>query len=235
MPPTIKRNWHYLIFPLIAALCGALAVIFVVHEPNGYTGSMTFLLLLILIGAISILLILFGLFALAAKPDKKIAASIFLAAFMLPIGYFAGAAIAKSLQLGAYREEPMISLIPDIGNKVIFKKDVSEETISKFWDETIAVKRPDGRGREHLPGIKVIARVGPEGGHEMLMISYFPDVTEEQISYIREKIKASPVVEEYLENVDTSPQTPPPPASLPNAPDSKKSVNKAEANRLKQN
>lgn len=230
MHPTVKHNWHYLIFPLIAALCGALAVIFVVREPSGYIGSMTFLLLLLLIGAISIFLILFGLFALAAKPDKKVAASIFLAALLLPTGYFASAAIAKTLQLGAYREEPMISLIPDIGNKVIFKKDVSEEVISQFWDETIATKRPDGRGYEHLPGIRGIARVGPQGGREMLVISYFPDATEEQISYIRERIKASPVIEEYLENVDTSP--PPTPAPLPNAPDSKKSVNKVE---IKQN
>ena len=220
--PSKSNNWVYLIFPLIAALSGSLAIVIVIREPNGYTGSMVFGILLLLIGAITAFLILFGLFVLATEPNKKIAASFFLAAILLPIGYFSGAMVAQTFQLGAYREEPMISLIPDIGNKVIFKKSVSEEEISRFWNETISTERSDHRGFTMLPGIRGVARVMPENDHEILVLSCFPDATEEQTSYIREKIKASPVVEQYLENIDTTP--PATPTALPDPPNAKENV-----------
>ena len=209
----LQQNRYYLIAPAISFICGVLGIVIVASEANGYVASMTFLLIFLVVLALSGILLLAGVIALAAEPHKKIGASLLLSAVLLFAGFLASGFVAKTFEIGAYREEPMISLIPDIGNKVIFKKDVSEEAISKFWEETISTERSDGRGYEHLPGIRGIARVVAENGHETLVLSYFPGATEEQISYIRKKIKASPIVEEYLENVDTSP--PPTPAPAP--------------------
>src|SRR5690242_15231875 len=94
---------------------GALAIVPVVDSDNGYVAGFVFLPLLLLIGIVVFVLFIAGLITIT-KPAGPF---LLLSAVLLPTGFFGGAFVAKTLELGAYREEPMIHFPPPIANKVL--------------------------------------------------------------------------------------------------------------------
>lgn len=109
----LQQNRYYLIAPVISFICGVLGIVIVASDANGYVASMTFFLIFLLVLALSGILLLAGVIALAAEPDKKIGASLLLSAVLLFAGLLVSGFVAKTFGIGAYREEPMISIPVD--------------------------------------------------------------------------------------------------------------------------
>ena len=148
----MKPNHKYLLITVIGSLSvGALLLALVITSDNGYVAGFVFLPLLLLIGIISFILLFIGLIQIT----KKAGPFLLLSALLLPIGFFGAAYIAKQLELGAYREDPMVPLTPENSNIIIFKTGTTENQINHFWEEVLSVERSDNRGYDHLPGIKV--------------------------------------------------------------------------------
>jgi len=103
----------------------------------------------------------------------------------------------------------MATLAPVAGNAAEpFHKlaDKVKTSFSKFWDETISEKRSDGSGFSQLPGIQSSARAFLENENKGMMISYFPNATDAQRSYVRSRVHSSPIVENLAEDVAVTPE-----------------------------
>ncbi len=190
---------------LITTVCsfglGVLAIIPVVNSDNGYVAGFVFLPLLLLIGIAAFILFFAGLVTIT----KKAGPYLLLSSLLLPVGFFTGAFTAKYFEIGAYREDPMISLLPETSNIVLFKHGVSNEQISTFWNDTLATQREDGRGYEHLPGIGGIGRLPAFEGHEVVEFHFFDSATDEQREFVYDRVRSSPIVHELKINVSTKP------------------------------
>jgi hypothetical protein len=196
MKPIHKR---LLVTSVIALAVGALAIVPVVTSYNGYVAGFAFLPLFVLVCCVAFVLLVAGLITIT----KKVGPPLLLAAALIPVGFFGAAMISKQLELGAYKEDPMVPLIPEAANIVRFKKDTTEEQISVFWNETLATEREDKRGFEHLPGLQGVARLFPRDGREVVAFSFHAGATDEQRQYVYQRVRSSPIVYELRENVST--------------------------------
>ena len=174
-------------------------VVPIVTSQNGYVASFVFLPLLFLLAVICLILFIVGIVFLIR--ENAIGLYVLLAMLVLPAGFFVSAFTAKQLELGAYREEPMIPIVAPIANKVLFKKEATHDEIENFKTQMIGVA---SRGDN-----------GEENGHRVVVFEFWPDASEEQKNEIRERIKHYPPVYQYLENVETTPASVKPPASGP--------------------
>ena len=175
-----------------------------IASDNGYVAGFVFLPLLLMIGIISFILVFIGLIMIT----KKAGPFLLLSALLLPIGFFGAGFIAKALELGAYREDPMVPLTPENSNIIIFQKGTTENQINDFWKEVLSVKRSDNRGDDHLPGVKGIGRMPEKDGHEIVEFNFSAGSTEEQRQHAYAIIRSSPIVLELRENVPTKPYMP---------------------------
>lgn len=202
----MKPVYKYLLVTIVSALgLGVLAIAPVVNSDNGYVAGFVFLPLLFLIGIIAFILFFVGLVTIT----KKAGPYLLLSALLLPTGFFGAALIAKQLELGAYREEPMIPFTPQVANIVLFKKSATHAQIEHFLENTLSTQRPDGRGHEHLPGVQGTGRLSPRDGHEVVDFSFFANATDDQKRYVYDRIRSSPIVYELRENVPTKDYMPP--------------------------
>ena len=147
MKPTYKR---LSVAALVSLGLGVLAIVPVVNSDNGYMAGYVFFPLLVLVSLVALGLFVVGLITIKAKSGPML----LLAGVLLPVGFFGAALVSKQLELGAYREDPMVPIIPEASNVVLFKNGTTEEQISAFWDETLATEREDKRGFAHLPGLQ---------------------------------------------------------------------------------
>ena len=178
---------------------GILAILPVINSDNGYVAGFVFLplFILVLLGAAG--LFIAGLVATGMKGKPGL--WVLLSAPMLFCGFFGGGMVAKQFEVGAYHEDPMVPLTPPVTNIVLFKKDVTNDQISQFWNETLSTSRPDGRGSDSLPGIQGIGRLGDYDGHDVVEFSFFESATEEQRQYVYDRVMASPFVDELRKSV----------------------------------
>lgn len=194
--------------PLVA---GCSLLIPVITSDNGYVAGFVFLPLFFLVSLVAGALFIVGLILTGLKGRAGL--------WWLPAGplVFAGfiglALTAKQFGLGAYREEPMISFPPPIANKVLFKKDATDEEIDKLWTHVLGYPTSETSHRTR-PGVQSVARTVAEDGHEVVTFSFFSDATEEQKVDIRKRIQSYPPVFRYLENVPSATPTPLPSMQL---------------------
>lgn len=204
MRPIYKR----LIITAVASLgVGALAVIPVVNSENGYVAGYVYFPLIFLIGIVCFGMVLAGLITITRTEGPYL----LLAAVLLPVGFFGAAFISKSLELGAYREEPMRPITPSVANKVLFKSEASHDEIEQFWTHVIGYPTDDRGGHWSRPGVGGAFRPGPQNGHEVIVFSFTPSATEEEKNDVRERIRNYPPVYQFVENVDTTPAETPVP------------------------
>lgn len=181
---------------------GVLAILPVVQSDNGYVAGYVFFPVVLLILLVSIILGIAGLVTLAVW--NRAAPFLITAALLIPTGFFGAAFVAKKFEVGAYREQPMSSIVPSIANKVIFEKDATDNDVQKFWREVLS--DPVGEsGSDTRPGIQSIVRTSPENGREIVVFEFFPNATESERADVRSRIKAFAPVHSYMENVDTTP------------------------------
>ena len=166
----IYKNFIITFLISVAIGCGATSL--VVNSDNGYVAGFVFLPLLFLIGVASFVLFIAG--CIGVGFNIKSAPWLLLAAVLLPVSFFSSAGIAKYLELGAYYQEPMISWSDEAKNIVLFNKGTSDDQIEDFWNKTLSLKSPDGKGYESLPGIRIVMRVQPQDGHEAVSFGFFP-------------------------------------------------------------
>jgi hypothetical protein len=178
---------------------GILAIFLVINSANGYVAGFVFLPLVVLVLVGTVGLFIAGLVATGMKGRPGL--WVLLSAPMLFCGFFGGAIVAKQFEIGAYREDPMVPLTPPVTNIVLFKKDITNDQMNQFWDETLSTNRPDGRGHDHLPGLRGIARLGDYDGHDVVEFSFFESATEEQRQYVYNRVESSPYVFELRKNV----------------------------------
>jgi hypothetical protein len=186
---------RYILSAVIAITLGAGAIWIVADSENGYVGGMMALVLLVAIVFVSAVLLISGLFMIKTVGGRCLV----LAAALLPVSFVAFGIVAKQLQLGAYRDEPMVSLIPERLDKVLFKTGVTEEQIDAFMTGTLATERSDGRGYEHLPALRETVRLSAVDGHEVVGFGFFDNATDEQREQVYSRIISSPIVFKLIE------------------------------------
>lgn len=193
---------RYLLLTAVTSLAfGAFAIVPIVNSDNGYVAGFIFFPLLLLICGFSALLMVAGLVAIILR--KRAGILLLLASILLPVGFFGAGMTAKHLELGAYREDPMVPLTPEMSNIVLLKANISNDEINSFWNQTLSTERKDGRGQEHLPGVRGITRMPPKDGHEIIEFSFAQGATEEQRHFVHLRVRSSPHVFTLLENVAT--------------------------------
>lgn len=183
---------------LIAIGLGVGATSIVVDSDNGYVAGFVFFPLLILICIASFISFIVALFTLATK--SKIWIGFLLFAFLLPTSFFTASITAKHFELGAYRQEPMIPIIEETSNIIIFKKDVTRDQVSEFWNTVMSTERSDGRGFTTIPGVGTMGSLRTRNGNDTMTFSFFPNATEEQKQFVFSTVKDSSIVEQVLEN-----------------------------------
>ena len=183
---------------------GSALVVPVITSDNGYVAGFAFVPIFFLVVLAGVALFVGGLIVTGIKGRSGLWVA--LTGPLLLAGFMGTALIAKQLELGAYREQPMISFPPPIANKVLFKKDATHEEIERFWTHVIGFPT-EGGGSRSLPGIESVARTGQENGHETVTFSFRAEATEEQKADVRESIHSYSPVFQYLENVPTDRNT----------------------------
>jgi hypothetical protein len=203
---------------------GVLAIFPIVQSENGYVAGFAYIAILFFIASVSLLTGIVGLIMLALR--KQAGPFLLIVALLIPVGFFGSAVAAKFFELGSYREEPMVSLLPEVSNVVIFKKGVSPEEIDRFWGQTLSSEREDGRGRGHLPGIRVMGSLPLQNTHEAMEFQFFDNATEEQRAYVYSRVSTSVIVEELRKEVSMNEYRLNPVRSVnPNADSLKKATN----------
>jgi hypothetical protein len=214
---------HLLLSVLLPLGLGILAIIPVINSDNGYVAGFVFLPLLIVVLLGTAGLFIVGLVATGMKGRPGL--WVLLAAPMLFCGFFGGGMVAKQFEIGAYRGDPMVPMTPPVTNIVLFKKDVNNDQINQFWNETLSTSRPDVPGHDSLPGIHGIGRLGDHNGHAVVEFSFFESATEEQRQYVYERVAASPFVAELRKNVLSKDYMPTPePLTANQSQDTKKAI-----------
>ena len=181
---------------------GLLATSVVVGSSNGYSAGLIMFPLLILIGLISMVLFVVGFVCLFV--DQEIGLYLLLAMILLPGTFLGSAIVAKQLELGAYKEEPMTPIIPPIANKVVFKGEATHDQVQRFWKEVLS-ESVGPSGERSRPGIQAISSSLPENGREVVLFSFFAHATEEQKTDIRNRVLSYSSVDVYLENIEIKP------------------------------
>jgi hypothetical protein len=192
----IYRN--FIITCLLSGVIGCGATYLVASSQSGYTAGYIILPLFLLFGIATLILLVSGFVCLGLK--KKIAPWLLLSSILLPTSFISSALIAKYFEVGAYRQEPMVNMLDEISNVVVFKEETNSEQIENFWQTVMSSERNDGRGFSTLPGIRTITRLQSQNEREALAFSFFPDTTENQRQFVFAKIKSSPIVDQLLES-----------------------------------
>jgi hypothetical protein len=151
-----------------------------------------------LFGVVSLILLISGFVCLGL--EKKSAPWLLLSAVLLPASFISSVIVVKHFELGAYRQEPMISIDEGVNNIVIFREGTTNHQINDFWNRTMSIERADGRGYDHLPGLGTMMKIQARNEREAMAFGFFPNATEEQKQIVFEKIKFSPIVYQLLEN-----------------------------------
>ncbi len=193
---TIYRN--FVISSLVSIGIGFSATMLVVNSENGYVAGFIFLPLFLFICVASLILFIVGLISLGL--ENKSWAWLLLSAFLLPASFFSACLIAKYFEIGAYRQEPMISFLDEVNNVIVFKEGTTNKQVNDFWQTVMSLNRDDGRGYSHLPGVRTMTRLQSQNGREAIGFSFFPNATEEQKQFVFAKVKSSPMVYQFLEN-----------------------------------
>lgn len=183
---------------LISFIIGSGAILLVVKSENGYVAGFVFLPLFFFIALLSLILLIVGFILLGSK--EKFAPWVLLSAVLIPASFISSGLAAKYFEIGAYREEPMISFTNEVSNIVLFKEGTTNDQINDFWDKTMSIERADGRGHDHLPGVRDMGSGQPQNGHKTIDFGFFPNATEEQKQFVFAKVKSSPIVYQLLEN-----------------------------------
>lgn len=183
---------------LISFGIGGGAILLVASNDNGYVAGFVLLPLFFLIGIASLILFVVGLILLGIK--NKSAPWIILLAILIPASFISSGLIAKYFEIGAYRQEPMVSFDEEVNNIIVFKEGTTNDQINDFWNNTMSIERADGRGHDHLPGVRTMGRDQSRNGHETVVFGFFPNTTEEQKQFVFAKVKSSPIVYQLLEN-----------------------------------
>ena len=186
---------------------GILAIFPIVNSQNGYVAGYVFLPLMLLISIVCLILFIIGIVFLAK--ENKVGLYFLLAMILLPTGFIGSGLIAKQLELGAYREDPMVPTIPEVSNIVLLNKGVTNDQINEFWDEVLSTKQPDG-GHWPLPGVGGIGRLPARDGYEVIEFSIVIGATDEQRQFVYSRVQSSPIVFKLLENVPTKDYMPTP-------------------------
>ncbi len=183
---------------LVSFLIGGGAILSVVRSDNGYVAGFVFLPLFFFIALLSLILFVIGFILLGSK--EKSAPWVLLSAVLIPASFICSGLIAKHFEIGAYREEPMVSFTDEVTNIVLFKEGTTNDQINDFWNKTMSIERADGRGHDHLLGVRTMGRNQPKNGHKTIDFGFFPNATEEQKQFVFAKVKSSPIVYQLLEN-----------------------------------
>jgi hypothetical protein len=195
----MRKNLDKIILSVfLPAAIGCGAILPVIHSQNGYVAGFVFLPLFLLICAASLILFVIALIGLIA--GNKSAAWILLSAILLPAGFISSGLVAKYFEIGAYYQEPMTPILGGITNVVVFKEGITNDQINDFWNKTMSVERADGRGYDHLPGVRTMGQDKSPTGQETIIFDFFPSATEEQRQFVFSRVKSSPIVYRLLEN-----------------------------------
>ena len=195
----MKRFYLYLAVSIIVAITlGCYAASEVITSQNGYVAGFIYFPLLVLIGVAALILLL-G--AITSAVRGRQGTPFIVSGLLLPASFFITLMLANHYQWGAYREDPMVLMEPEIANIVLFAKNATHDQIENFWEETLSTKREDGKGHDHLPGVRGITRFSPRNGHEVGEFDFFDSATDEQREYVYSRVRSSPVVFKLLENV----------------------------------
>jgi len=192
----IYRNFIITFLISIGISCGATYL--VTSSQNGYVAGFVVLPLLFLFAVASLILLITGFVCLAL--GKKSAPWLLLSAVLLPVSFISSALIAKYFEIGAYHEEPMISFSDEATNLVLLKEGMTNKQIEEFWNKTMSLERADGRGQDHLPGVRTMGQETAQNGRAVIMFGFFPNATEEQRQFVFARVKSSPMVYQLLEN-----------------------------------
>ncbi len=196
-----KLRWTCFATSIVSLGLGVLAIVPVVRSSNGYVAGFVFLPMLVLVAVVALVLAIAGIALLSLRKSKG--PFFILAALLIPTGFFGGATVSKHLELGAYYQEPMSPIVPDVANKVVFKREATHAEVQDFWRTVLS--EPHGvSGSMTRPGVGGVSSNIPENGHEVVTFVFFNNATDEQKADIRRRIMAYPPVYQYLENVDTS-------------------------------
>lgn len=187
----------FLIF-LLSFVIGSGAISLVVRSDNGYVAGFVFLPILFFISLLSLILFIVGFILLVLK--EKSAPWILLSAVLIPSFFISSGLIAKHFEIGAYREEPMVSIPEEISSIIVFKKGVTNDQVNDFWNTILSTEGSDKRGFETIPGVRTISSLQTKNGNEAIAFSFFPNATEEQKQFVFTKVKSSPIVYQLLEN-----------------------------------
>jgi hypothetical protein len=189
---------NFIITFLTSVVIGCSATYLIASSENGYVAGFIVLPLFLLFGVASLILLISGFVCLGLK--KKFALWLLLSAVLLPASFISSALIAKHFEVGAYRQEPMISIDERVNNIVIFKAGTTNDQINDFWNRTMLIERADGRGYDPLPGLGTMMKIQSRNEREAMAFGFFPNTTEEQKQFVFAKVKSSPIVHQLLEN-----------------------------------
>jgi hypothetical protein len=200
-----KMLYRVLLTVAASGALGVFATAIIASGDNSYTAG--FIVLPILFLELLVCAILFVIGIVLIVKDNLAGFYFLLAVLLLPSATVGTSVLAKRFEIGAYRVEPMVPIVPPIANKIVFKKMVTDAEVQEFWHEVLSYPHESGKGTMSLPGIQSIGTNPPENGQETLVFSYFSEATEEQRSFVRDRIQSSPKVLQLMENVDTTPET----------------------------
>jgi hypothetical protein len=183
---------------LISFGIGGGAILLVASSSNGYVAGFVILPLFFLIAVASLFLFIVGFILLSS--EEKSAPWVLLSAVLIPSCFIFSGLTAKYFEIGAYREEPMIPISNEVSNIVLFKEGTTNDQINDFWNKTMSIEREDGRGHDHLPGVRDMGSNQSRNGYKTIDFGFFPNATEEQKQFVFAKVKSSPIVYQLLEN-----------------------------------
>lgn len=192
----IYRN--FIVTFLVSVVIGCGATLMVASSANGYVAGFVVLPLILLIGVASLILFVVGCICLGFK--SSVASWLLLSAFLLPASFISSAMVAKYFEIGAYHQDPMIPISDGINSVVVFEKGTTNDQINDFWEKTMSLERTDGRGYDHLPGIRTMMQIQPRNGRDAMAFGFFPNATEEQRQFVFSRVRSSTIVYQLLEN-----------------------------------
>lgn len=100
-------------------------------------------------------------------------------------------------------KDEMVPIGPEVRADLViyFRDGVSDEQVSKFWNEVLSNPHPSGRGTWPKDGISEILAVPAVQGHEGVAVRFSRTATEAQRERVKADVNSSPVVYRVLENV----------------------------------
>lgn len=192
---------------LVVGLLGAYSI---ASEPIAYIASMSYGILVMFVLFPAIILLFIGAIASASLGKAKYAVALFLSCLMLPLFFFGGLQVARSLGLARYETPGFNDMRPigsELKNRIVltFKKTASQDEISRFDKEILrkSVPQPDGILLAFADGVCNFSYPQTSPDVTIVNVPFCKDATEEQKAVIREKIVSSPLVHTAFEDIDS--------------------------------